>query len=521
MEAAPLSASLRREQFTQLGAQCAQLDASLEQIRSELERLTLERARFAPVHALPDDVWIEILKHAYLHQFPHCRSDKGTRFYSPISFTHVSRRFRQVAVALPSIWTCIHITPYQNENYFSVLELYLERSQDLPISVTFMCDTSSAGLHHNVSQDRHYRYTIAEPQDHYELHYDTCWHLILDRFYRVRHLALFMQHGGVLKHFLEFEEDGDPSGPPPLPLLECLEMYVHFGEQPCTLETTIEAPRLSDLRLYNVAPPLETQRFGNISKLVLTKWAPDEFVMPIRCALDPLGHSLEMLVLSTTRIDYDPAQPFDLPQLRYLILKDLHLDTDWSSLLLNFSVGAPKLSQLKILHEQNDLGELEWGTWTTVPIFGAMKEVTVDINTLVEPEESFPFFDAFPCVQHIYIAGLHAPFFLELLLEPWDASSHAQGTMWPFLEKLVYSPCDKPGDHKDLLLKLVEYRTTIGFPLRELVLEDTLKRDMTPQEIQILEDHVQEVVFRNLWDWKNIPDWDGDDDTPSMAWIEV
>lgn len=528
MEALP--ASSRREQFIRLDAQYAALQATFAQKHSEIARLTadiaslaLERARFAPVYTLPDDVLFEIIKHAYTHNFPHCREETNTLSNSPITFTHVSRRFRQVALAVPTIWTCVHVTPYQNSTYHRMLDLQLERSQALPLSVTFMCNTDSVELNDEMIDDQA-RYITDFA--YWERHFQTCWGTVVSSIHRMRRLAFLARHGDIISALLDGMLSMLTSDPVSMPRMEYLELYLHDMADAYTAEVNLMAPRLSDLRLYNVYfSQLSTPAaFKNLSKLVLTHWNIGHGSAPnLNEVFSALGESLETLVMNNASATYTSI-PFNLPQLRYLILKDMNNMPSWTDFMHKVSAGAPKLSQLKIFSEHSR--HLSWDHRFTTPVFGAVRELVLFIraerSSLRSSENFSPFFSAFPSVKHIRITGENAPSYLTILLEPWKphSSSGPATTMCPSLEKLTYSSFRlNNADDKDLLPKLVEYRTAIGSPIKELVVDEALTGRFTPQEIEVLEKHVKEMIFCDLQ--SNCQYWDGDDDTPSKARIDI
>ena len=144
--------NMRREQHAELLAECAALESEIRLLEAQVlakqkviddkrNTVTMKMkkcAPLAPVYTLPDEVWREILKAAFQHQFPYCRKSHFTSTHSPIAFSHVSRRFRKLALALPAIWDCIHITPRQPTHYIHMLREQLARCRPgRPISVTF------------------------------------------------------------------------------------------------------------------------------------------------------------------------------------------------------------------------------------------------------------------------------------------------------------------------------------------------------------------------------------------------
>ena len=98
----------------------------------------------SPVHMLPDDVLYGVLRTAYVHSiFPYCEGGNRRQrlLQSPIPFSHVSRRWRGLALSVPSIWSCIHFDQPAGPrgNPLGSVETYLTRSGQLPLSIHFRC----------------------------------------------------------------------------------------------------------------------------------------------------------------------------------------------------------------------------------------------------------------------------------------------------------------------------------------------------------------------------------------------
>lgn len=102
----------------------------LIQLYKSSMRYSLKRSRNqqkSPVYSLPDDVLRQIFEEVYVHQslVTPCRSAQN-----PLYPSHVSRRWRTVALSLPRLWRCMHLS-YKPQ----LLSLWLERSVKLPIYI--------------------------------------------------------------------------------------------------------------------------------------------------------------------------------------------------------------------------------------------------------------------------------------------------------------------------------------------------------------------------------------------------
>ena len=114
-----------------LAARVAELRHQLTEAERVLRGNELEMASYAPVYTLPNDVLKLILEELYEHNFGDQDTCCTTPHQDPLSITHTSRRWRAVALSLPTIWTCMHLSrPHR------LLRLWAERSAPLPIRVT-------------------------------------------------------------------------------------------------------------------------------------------------------------------------------------------------------------------------------------------------------------------------------------------------------------------------------------------------------------------------------------------------
>ncbi|KAF7796172.1 hypothetical protein EIP86_007346 [Pleurotus ostreatoroseus] len=161
-----------------------ELEAEIQKRQDVLDAKWAERAPFAPAYALPDEMWLEILERAFLHRFPRCGNPRSTFTGSPIAFSHVSRRFRELALALPSIWTCLHVNPRQSFTYSCMLHEQLLRSKDMLISVTFICRDPGGRYLSDLGRSSSYEFTN---------HFKECWYMLLPHASRWRHLSFWVE----------------------------------------------------------------------------------------------------------------------------------------------------------------------------------------------------------------------------------------------------------------------------------------------------------------------------------------
>ena len=95
-----------------------------------LEQDVTEKMHFAPIYKIPDDVLRLIFEEVYL------RYSGSSPPYCSLIPTHVSHRWRQVAITLPTIWTYIRAALHED-----LLRLWIERSGRLPLYLFFEAHT--------------------------------------------------------------------------------------------------------------------------------------------------------------------------------------------------------------------------------------------------------------------------------------------------------------------------------------------------------------------------------------------
>ena len=118
----------------------------LAQAERALEENMLERASYAPVYTIPEDVLRLIFEVDFKHD-SHAEAIAQLTgpcavvpFADPLPVTHVCRRWRQTALALPTIWRCVHINETTCRHQ-GILETWFERSRSM--SVRVVCEVGT------------------------------------------------------------------------------------------------------------------------------------------------------------------------------------------------------------------------------------------------------------------------------------------------------------------------------------------------------------------------------------------
>ncbi|KAJ7487320.1 hypothetical protein B0H11DRAFT_1035182 [Mycena galericulata] len=132
-------------------ARISELDIEIETLKHSLETLLLERTKCRealdtyryPVLMLPAEITSEIFTN-FLPAYPERSPLVGPS--SPSFLTNISRRWRDVALSTPTLWSSFHLNlniPRRHEQQLRLLELWLDRSGACPLSLELVHDLDS------------------------------------------------------------------------------------------------------------------------------------------------------------------------------------------------------------------------------------------------------------------------------------------------------------------------------------------------------------------------------------------
>lgn len=292
-----------------LQVQTAQLQSQIASIDGLLENKRKEMSPLAPVYTLTEDVVAEILRTAYQHHFPHCRLDDGLpHTNSPVAISHVSRWWRRRALSLPTIWTCIHVTPAQPRHYTQVVKDYLVRSRSLPLSIFFLCYTNKYRPDWSVDW-KTFRATVWA-------RYKSSWKYLLAEKYRWKHCVIYTLHDESVPLLLS------PLRRRTLPQLEYLGISVSSEADVRNELPEFHAPKLTHLRTdYISTMDLPRTLFMHLTelKVAYTNVEIRYFVKMLRASAD----TLQTLTLCSVAFYNDASMvslDINLPHLTCLIL---------------------------------------------------------------------------------------------------------------------------------------------------------------------------------------------------------
>lgn len=474
----------RRSRLNELAQQEAtllDLKALLEQqiadVEGKLHALRLEKAPYASINILPDDVLVQILEDLYYHDFPHCGTpNHDWLLHSPITISHVSRRWRSLAVSLPALWKCVHVTQHLSSQYHQIVELYLTRSKDLPLSfffVTLSMDFGAFGLRNatwgQFSASQLWRRLW------------QCWHSLLREQQRWKHCALYFMLPEAMDVIQDTLSDAT------MPLLQFLQVYVWPGLDlhPPTLSSNWTSPQLTHMRVYNGIIPLRRLLLENLVELSVhdALFAVDSLHM-----LSKAAPRLVTLIISDIVIETEDSEE---GQAVFPVLRRLCLDCCDIDYILP-PLHAPQLQTLSI-SLPDSFGE-SMGTVTPMN-FPQLRELCC-INCAAP--NVVHLLNAFPGVDTLNLGHSDAAEYLTRLLDPNEI-------LLPNLRTLVLSKLEATSFSR--LQELVQTRSETSSPIQSIILGAPLSMSMTRDSVSLLESLGGSIRYamcpdfpREMWD---------------------
>ncbi|KAJ7320812.1 hypothetical protein DFH08DRAFT_1086111 [Mycena albidolilacea] len=317
-----------------LDAKIQDLERTLSALRSEklLAEERLDAYKY-PVLALPNEIVCEIFIH-FLPIYPICPPLTG--LLSPILLTHICRRWREMALALPVLWRAI--TMYRNDDLVSTV---LSRSGRCPLSIHIDDSNNLSGF-----------------------------------------LAILPEYSRL--EYLKFRLTSFRDGPcidGPMPLLRHIDFILDYtSEEPYVLLGAAPLLRTAIFDVYAAMNVMSTFPWAQLTSLTLTAMVMHE-CFPILQKTPDLVHyelhlhlfdepshsqgvevtlpSLESLVLRDPDPDeYPPPftylQHFIVPTLRSLQIPERFLEPDPIDALASFiSKSGCKLQRVDVTNRQS------------------------------------------------------------------------------------------------------------------------------------------------------------------------
>ncbi|KAJ7493161.1 hypothetical protein B0H11DRAFT_2005166, partial [Mycena galericulata] len=127
----------------------AELDSEIATVERALRKLHRERKRVQTrldaykytVLTLPNEIVSEIFTH-FLPKYPVCAPTTG--LLSPALLSHVCRKWREIALSIPTLWRAISVSLMTNRvvGRLNLLDTWLERSRSCALSICFTYDAA-------------------------------------------------------------------------------------------------------------------------------------------------------------------------------------------------------------------------------------------------------------------------------------------------------------------------------------------------------------------------------------------
>ncbi|GJE96296.1 hypothetical protein PsYK624_124900 [Phanerochaete sordida] len=463
-------AALQKE-YGALYSQIDELQAQISQVQSLVEQKKREMAPLAPVYTLPEDVVAEILKFAYLHHFPYCRLDDGLpHTNSPVAISHVSRWWRRQAISLPSIWSCIHVTPEQPSHYAEVLKTYLIRSRSLPLSISFLCfardDSATAG--YIVPQLEWSSFATSTWR-----RFKASWRYLMAEKYRWKNAHITLWHDESAATILR-------SLTGKFPQLQFLGISLGCDDGSLPSITTIDpreviAPLLTHVRLDRLSQRIKKPSrslFGHLTELNLNGLSCT--IRELMAVLAMTKDTLKYFALVEAYITVTPggATAFTsstlpnltLPKLKYLLLDEINDQHDQHD-QATFTIICRAAVALETLISSNTtiLDDISQGR-VTLP---TVRHLVVSYGWGAEEADIMAIILATPSLETLQTQAIqNISTWLDLAV---DMHTAGHGIAWPNLRSLTMTMVVPTS-----LRAFVQHRTQIKKPLKDLVLPDHL-----------------------------------------------
>lgn len=479
-----------REKYDALNSERDALYAQIATLTEFAAAKTRAMAALIPIQQLPDEVLVLIFEEAYRHDFPRCRYFSGALADSPVVTTHVCRRWRRVALALPSIWACQHVTLDQPKGHLAALRAFIERSGQRPLGVVFVA--------HSVELLAQYHKDWAEtngPWDDFKrkhwprLH--ACWTLLLEEHRRwkqcVVYTPLYMAMQAIQKSLCGHD----------FPKLEFLDLTVQRFKMPSVYEDDwswdvmdMKAPALKTLRSFQMSTTLyPLSLFNTLTDLALdedsnTRMRPQTFFDILRHA----APTLEVLALGRV-IGYgitSASQPIPWRRLRTCYIRNMHgfrmapaPPGEHSLTFLHVLLSdAPSLETLRFYNDEQLLEHLG-AEPLHLPNVRILKYCGHSMSSTVDSEiplkrKKVPMkiwknlIESFPGVEIVSLRDWDMLPLIDVLKKAGDRSSDAPA--WPHLQSLSVVVDRK--ENREKLLSFLAFRHRIQHPIHELHIID-------------------------------------------------
>jgi hypothetical protein len=405
----------------------------------------------APVETVPNELLVSIFQ---LGRGLTRRTQSEISF--PVVASHVSRRWRHVAIHTPALWTNIFACSLQS---LGRVEAFILRSAEYNLDIT--CDWSGRGL-----AEIYPLWVIADCVD------------------------MLARHSHRWREFV-FKTDNS---------LHVDAVVSRLGQ--------IAACRIQALRLLffndrQVVPPNRQLFSPNLPSLTtLDLYMPDPGWMPTYANFREIVASCPSLITLILRClcaywpGDDQIDPIEIPSLRSLALGDF-ADNSYYIARILAAISTPALENLELL----GLGPGSWHLFELIHerkgrIFPALRSITL-LDCEIQKGIIVWMAATFPSVTHLVVLHANLDNIAEMLADRTVYPNNPNGLpIWPELRSCTFM-ANRPGIRpktKQLLQNVISSRKSAGMPLAELRCEQTL-HDQTSLR-GCLQDDVHFALFK-------------------------
>ncbi|KZP32717.1 hypothetical protein FIBSPDRAFT_481958 [Athelia psychrophila] len=431
--------------------------------------------------ALPTEIIAFILRLAQSE----C-DDTLTPAMRAVTLSHVSRRWRQIAINTTRLWCDIHLSPSTSTVF---LETQISRSQASVLAL-YICEISS-GMDH-ASRIPHPHVT-----------------LVLSQLARIRSLIISTQTlHTVVDVFRVLQHSYAPVISKMVVDLQPPIIPSHNGDAiPSAMAIFSHgAPRLSSLSFHGISttscsPPMTAMihlHLGSIEGLSFVALTCDE----LRATLLACSPTLRSLSFSGMVVHFthdDCMSRIDMPSLQSLTIHSDQSDTGPSSLDTYFDslftiISSPMLRSLELgtsslqeHHLQNFLMTMQSSSRVTstylrfLKISHTARSYNIGRNVM----------ELFPSITHLEMNTSDADILFTILHNDSLLPTAERDNLWPELHSITLPVLDSQNLNLGRLRKFILGRVAIGRPIHDLCLVSYDKYDIIPRtHLEWLRQHV-------------------------------
>ncbi|KAL6300929.1 hypothetical protein BKA93DRAFT_799677, partial [Sparassis latifolia] len=398
-------------------------------------------ALLAPMQYLPDTLLLAIFK-AGCRQ-PRPEPDVWLPF--PMLVASVSRRWRNLTLTTPTLWTNLHISMERSGSWAS---LALTRSATHLLNITIDGRVESTSRLEENATHGHAEAPCRTPTIVSRLN------LLVPHSNRWRKFTVITHHSIDIKVVGEIIKNVQS------PFLEHLRLSLTgsgpAGNQEVPLPAILGggAPMLSSVRLDSVSLPWRSMPLSGLSAIDIC-WMWDQTKLMYTQFRDLLADlpSLERLILQGRHVELHPNLTYEaihVPSLRYLELSGDNV-CRLSSILI-----TPELNTLVLVNvDESEFREFV-GCLSSVEVrYSALRFLVFANVTTCDLSSGFT--EAFPNIVQLTIINSHANHFIELMLTKHDSMVPGPGKgIWPLLNTIALIADDVNYDGlRQMLLKRI------------------------------------------------------------------